>query len=152
MPCVLYVPARIPVLGYAFTPANASCKLGTNYAGYGLPSSYNATTYGQSIWPLGKGAGYTGWVGATFLPTTKVITFTFTCDNAFELYVNNNVKVGSGSNFSIWHSFNVNTYVGLINYVSVKVIDSGGAFGLAGNVKDANGNILLKTSTSWVSQ
>lgn len=150
MPCVLYVPARIPILGYAFTPVNASCRTGTNYAGYGLPGNYNATTYGQTIWPLGKGAGYTGWVGTTFVPTTKVITFTFTCDNSFELYVNNNVRVGSGS-YSTWNSFNVNTYVGLTNYISIRVRDSGGAFGVAGNVKDAYGNIILKTSTSWVS-
>jgi hypothetical protein len=85
------------------------------------------------------------------VPTVSSATVVVTADNGFSLYVNDSVLTRTGDNWQSWFNFNVSLYVGVTNYISIYVHDSGGAYGMACYIKDSSNTVFLKTSTSWVS-
>jgi len=133
---------------YAFTPAYNYCTTGNAYAGRGQPSSYNASTYGQVIWPI---SGNNQWVGTVVTPTTNTITITATCDNAFTVYHNQANLIGSGGSWQSWYTFTVNVNPNVPNYISFYCQDFGVLYGLSARIVDANGTVLALANTGWVS-
>lgn len=123
---------------YAFTPAYTTSGLGNSYANWGVPPDYLPDVHGQVIWPLNKGLNSSGWVGTKFIDTTPNITLKFSVDNDFIAYINNvQVLTGNsaGNNWNAGFTTVVTVPVNSLVYLSLNVIDYGGAFGVAGNVK-----------------
>lgn len=138
------------VKNYVFTPVYNYSDGGTAYASNGVPADYNASTYGNVIWPAGKGEGSAGWVGTKITPLTNSITLLFTCDNSSSIYVDSKLVL-STNDWRSWHSATVTVVPNIPVAISAFVSDAGGARGFAGRIMDGNGTVLARTSAAWVS-
>ena len=147
-----FLNATIPeiVKNYVFTPYFSYSAGGTASASNGMPSDYNPSVHGSVIWPVSSGEGGGGWVGTKIKPTTNRITLCFTADNNSSIYVDS-THIFSTSDWGSWHFATLDVVANQQLAISAYVSDAGSRYGFAGYITDNGGNILTRTSGSWVS-
>jgi len=139
-----------------FTPNKYYSILGTAQMGSGMPPSYVSEIYGDIIWMKGKASGATGWVGQKFTSDTNDIIMRFNASQNIEEIWINGVQISDGTNpneniSSAWSDYNAIVVAGEENFISIKVSNASGVYGISGNVQNSNGDTLIKTDTTWVS-
>jgi hypothetical protein len=142
------IATRVSDYYYAFTPTADTCSGGNAYASKGMPSDYTASYHGQVIWP---NSGNNGYVGVRIVPTTTKLNIQTTCDNAFNVYLNQSTSILSGGSWGTWYSATIDVVPGVPIYLSWNGVDYGGLWGIAARITDANGAVVALSNYNWSS-
>lgn len=122
------------------------------YSRVGNPDNvvgYDPAIHGDRIWPFNKGQNSTGWVGATFTPSTSSVQITGAVDDNVQIYFDSELVTTFGTANTIFNDV-VAVTPGRTYALSARVQDTGGLFTFCCTVRENNG-VILRTSTSWVS-